>query len=522
MSSYYRWRKPVTNVDLKVSSPVAEPATSLGAQTRRGVAWTGASTMLISAIGLVTNLVLARIIAPSHFGLLGMATVFTGLVRILSEMGVASALIRRPESVIDDEVLATAFWTSAGVSAALFLCTSLALAPAIASFYDTPALRAVVVIVSLPLLIRPAGVIHRVQLSRALRFKSLSMVDATSTAFGSVVTIGLALAGMGVWSIALTGTLTAAASLPLLWRELKWSPSLRFSIADFRNVLSFGSLVTGSEAAVFITKNVDYLIIGRLLGAQALGVYTLAFLMTDTFRSAMMGVMNKVMYPVYGRLQGDVATLGRYYLRVIRYNTLVIVPLMVVLLVLAPAVIRNVFGPEWLPGADASRLLAAAVILHTIGGTSAAVLKGLGRADLEFRINLATAALVAVPALLIGVHLWGITGAGAAALVHTIATRFLFQTYMRRLVGVSEWMILRSVGPALASGLVAGAVGIVLTRLTPNSGLLATVVIVCAILGVYVLACGLLLRDELRLVLTDLQVRSRKTSVTADPAQGNT
>ena len=503
----------MTNVHHGTSSHATEPTPSLSSQARLGVAWGGASTVLVSAIGLTTNLVLARIIAPSHFGLLGMATVFTGLVRILSEMGVASALIRRAESVIDDDLLHTAFWTSAGVSGSFFLITSLALAPLIARFYDTPTLRAVVIVVSMPLLVRPAGVIHRVQLTRALRFKSLSVVDAVSTAVGSGMTIALAIAGMGVWSIALSGTLIAATSLPLLAREISWSPRLRFSIPAFREVFSFGSFVTGSEAAVFITKNVDYLLIGRLLGAQALGVYTLAFLLTDTFRSAMMGVMNKVMYPIYGKLQSDPATLGKYYLRVIRYNTLVIVPVMIVLIVLAPPLLNNTFGPQWLPAAGAARLLAVSVILHTIGGTSAAVLKGIGRADLEFRINLATAGFVAVPSLLLGIHLWGITGAAGAAVVHTIATRFLFQTYMRRLVHISEWMILQSVGPALTSGLIGGSVGIALARFTSEPGLLVTLAIVSAILCVYVLSCALLFREDLKLALSHVRALRARDSV---------
>src|SRR5215203_3072659 len=177
---------------------------SLGSQARRGVAWSGASTMVVSAIGLATNLVLARIIAPSHFGLLGMTTVFTGLIRLLSEMGIATALIRRSENAIDDEFLQTAFWTSAGVSLALFLVSSLALAPLIAEFYRIPDLRAVVIVVSIPLLTRPAGVIHRVLLTRSLRFKSLSVIDAISTGVGSAITIALAAAGWGIWSIALT------------------------------------------------------------------------------------------------------------------------------------------------------------------------------------------------------------------------------------------------------------------------------------------------------------------------------
>jgi O-antigen/teichoic acid export membrane protein len=234
----------------------------------------------------------------------------------------------------------------------------------------------------------------------------------------------------------------------------------------------------------------------------------------------MMGVMNKVMYPIYGKLQSDVATLGRYYLQAIRYNTLVIAPAMVVLLVLAPALLANVFGDKWLPASGAARLLAVSVILHTIGGTSAAVLKGLGRADLEFRINLLTAAFVAVPSLLIGVHLWGITGAAAAAIVHTTVTRFLFQTYMRRLVHITEAMILRSVGPALVAGLIAGLAGVALAGLTSEPGLLTTLAIVAAMLGVYVLSCALLLRDDLKLVLSRIRAvrASRRVAAWQPPS----
>ena len=499
----------MTNLPDGLTSPAEEASLTLGSQARRGVAWSGASTVVVSAIGLATNLVLARIIAPSHFGLLGMATVFTGLVRLLSEMGIATAVIRRSESEIDDSFLQTAFWTSAAVSISLFLLSSLILAPLVAQFYGMPELRGVVIVVSIPLLIRPAGVIHRVVLTRGLRFKSLSVIDAISTAVGSAATIALAIAGLGVWSIALTGTIVAATSLPLLAREIRWSPRLQFSTPAFREVFAFGSFATGSDAAVFITKNVDYLLIGRLLGAEALGVYTLAFLLTDTFRTAIMGVMNKVMYPIYGRLQADIATLATYYLRVIRYNTLVIVPVMVVLLIFAPALLTNFFGPAWLPAAGATRFLAVSVILHTIGGTSAAVLKSIGRADVEFRINLLTAVFVSIPSLWLGIHWWGITGAGAAAVVHTLMTRFLFQRYMRRLVHISERMILRSVGPALMAGLVAGIIGIGLERLTPEPGLFITVVHVLTTLCMYALVCGFILREDLKQAVSHVRARAR-------------
>ena len=486
---------------------------SLGSQARRGVAWSGASTMVVSAIGLATNLVLARIIAPSHFGLLGMTTVFTGLIRLLSEMGIATALIRRSENAIDDEFLQTAFWTSAAASVGLFVISSLVLAPLIAQFYGIAELRAVVIVVSIPLLMRPAVVIHRVLLTRGLHFKSLSIIDAISTGVGSAVTIVLALAGLGIWSIALTGTVVAITSVPLLARRIRWSPRLRFSVPAFQEVFSFGSFATGSDAAVFITKNVDYLLIGRLLGANALGIYTLAFLLTDTFRTAIMGVMNKVMYPIYGKLQADVTTLASYYLRVIRYNTLVIVPVMVVLLVLAPALLENLFGPQWLPATGALRFLALSVILHTIGGTSAAVLKSLGRADLEFRINLLTAIFVSVPSLWIGIHWWGITGAGAAAVVHTIVTRFLFQVYMRRLVHISEGHIVRAVAPALMAGLIAASVGIALGQLTSEPGLLFTIALGSAVLGVYLLVCALLLREDVKRALSHARALRAKVSV---------
>jgi O-antigen/teichoic acid export membrane protein len=278
-------------------------------------------------------------------------------------------------------------------------------------------------------------------------------------------------------------------------------------------VFSFGSFATGSDAAVFITKNVDYLLIGKLLGAEPLGVYTLAYLLTDTFRTAVMGVMNKVMYPIYGKLQADIPTLAAYYLRVIRYNTLVIVPVMVVLLVLAPQVLTNFFGPQWLPAAGATRLLAVSVILHTIGGTSAAVLKSIGRPDVEFRINLVTAVFVSIPSLWLGIHWWGITGAGAAAVVHTVVTRFLFQTYMRRLVHISEQMILRSVAPALIAGLIAGLIGISLDRLTPDSGLFITIVHMLTTLCVYAVVCGLILREDLKLAVSHVRARTKVRAV---------
>jgi O-antigen/teichoic acid export membrane protein len=414
-----------------------------------GIGWTFAQLLIERGFGFVAKLILARLLLPEHFGIIGMAVVFTGLINTINDLGMAAALIQYKQERLRRIHYDTVFWLSTLFSIGTFLLLLVAIGPFAAWFYDEPLLTLVVPAIGISVCLNPLNLVHRVQLTRELRFKALGIISSIASVVGGVGAILLALLGAGVWSIVAQSVLATLVSIPLMWRTTRWWPRLQFSKEALQEVFSFGVYDTLVRTVVFLTKNIDYLLIGKLLGAELLGIYTLAFILTDTFRQQLMAVLNKVMFPVYSQLQDDLSSVKAYYLQVTRYNTLAIMPIMLIFIFFANPLIPWLFGIQWQQSIFPLQAMAIASIIHAVGGTNSSVLKGIGRVDLDFKLYLFKTILVTIPAFTIGTFFYGINGAAVAVIIHKLTTRLLYQHYMKKLASIYEMDILRAIQPAL-------------------------------------------------------------------------
>ena len=219
-------------------------------------------------------------------------------------------------------------------------------------------------------------------------------------------------------------------------------------------MFSFGGYVLIERIFYFLTNNIDYLLIGKLIGSNALGLYTLSFILTDTFRTKLMNTFNKVLFPAYSSMQSNQRELKKYYLGVVHLNANVLIPVMTIFIALAEPMIRVGFGDEWLGAVEPLRILSLAVIIHAISGTVSTVIKSTGRADLIVKINMALTLLVSVPAISVGALYYGIAGAAWGVLVYKIIGLMVYQHYIREIIGVPFWSLLQKVyKPMIASAL---------------------------------------------------------------------
>lgn len=484
------------------------PATSLRDRVLHGAVWNLVATAARGGSGLAIKLILARLLLPEDFGLVGMATVFTGFVTTLNELGLGAALIQRRDEELDPIHLDVAFWTTLATGALSFLAMAFVVAPLAAEFYGEPRLEPLTAALSAPLLLQPFTLLYRIQLMRRLDFRALAVVESLSATVAGACAIALAAAGAGVWSMACQTILGSLVSIPLLRRASPWAPRARFSMEALREIAGFGVYVAGNNVFTFLTGNIDYLLIGKLLGSRALGAYSLAFVLVDTLRNRLIRVLDGVMYPAYSRMQDDRERLGRYYLRSIRYGAAAVFPLMTGLIVFAGEFVEHVLGAPWAEAATPLRILAVSAMVYCVGGTSASVLRGIGRPDLHFRIYVLKTLLITVPALVLGIRLGGVDGAAAGVVVHLTAARMIFQYYMRRLIGVTEREILRAVLPAAVGSAALGTAGLALVGLVPPAGPFAVVVEAALSGGVYVaIVGGALMRAELRSAWSALRPR---------------
>jgi O-antigen/teichoic acid export membrane protein len=434
-------------VDKPVTTELAKSSQkpSFGMKIMVGVGWNLTQLLAAQGTSFIVKLILARLLLPEHFGIVGMAVVFIGFFNAIGDLGLGAALIQFRQDRLQKIHLDTVFWISLFFNGILFLVIALAIAPFAAWFYDEPLLRLVIPVMGISVFLSPLSLVHRILLTRALRFKPLSLIAVTAAVVSGFFAIILALAGAGVWSIVFQSVLSALISLPLLWYATKWQPRLRYSKQAAKDVLGFGIYDALQRTSVYFSKNFDYLLVGKLLGAELLGIYTFAFLLTDTFRQQIMNALSKVMFPIYGRLQDDLVSIKRYYLEVIKFNTIFIMPFVVIFITLTQPLIYLLFGERWADSIFPIQAMAIASLIHAIGGTTDSVLKGIGRFDLNLKIFFLTTIIVDIPAYTVGTYFYGVNGIAVAIIISKFSSRVVYQYHIRKLINVSEVDIFHAV-----------------------------------------------------------------------------
>jgi PST family polysaccharide transporter len=409
----------------------------------RGMRWSAVS----QALGLVAQYgsfaLLARLLSPGQLGTMATAAMLIGLVAIVNEMGMGAALIQRPS--LTRAHLAACFWTNAAMGAALGVLMALG-APALGQFFRDPAVPGVIAALAWTFPLSGLCVLPRATLERSLRFKAIGLVESGAALVNAAIAVALALAGAGVWSL-VAGTIVGfTVQVVAFWAIARPSPSLGFHRAAFDDLFGFGLNVLGTRMLSYFNGNVDYMIVGRLMGPAALGVYALAYKLVTLPMFKVSHVALRVAYPAFSRLQDDEAALRRQYLRLVGTLALIAFPLLAALAVLAPVVIRLAFGPQWEAAVLPTRLLCAVGAMKALVCSVGTLFCCKGRADLEFKLNVFEAVKLPV-CLLVGVH-WGLPGVAAGYLASYAIGGPLFQHLANRQIGLSWRAYAQALRPA--------------------------------------------------------------------------
>lgn len=416
-----------------------------------GVFWNSLQVLVNKSFGFVIKVVLARILFPEEFGIVGMALVFTSFVEVFNDLGFGAALIQKKDSKLSPAHFHTAFWTGIGWSLIMFLSMVFLISPLAAQFYNQQVLESIIPVLSLGILSSPINLVQKAILLRNLDFKKVAFIENTSAIVSGILSLILAFAGMGVWSLVFNSLATFVIAIPLYLKATTWVPRMIWTQDAFKDIFGFGIYTTGTNLANNLINKADYLLIGKLMTASALGAYTLAFVLTDTFRSQLMSIMNKVMYPIYGKAQDDQPTMKRYYLNVVKYNSLIINPIMGILFVLSDPIIVDFFGLKWNETIIPLRIISLSVIFHMMVNSNTVLIRGMGKVKLEFMIQLFKALFLFLPAITFGVYYYGIIGAAYAILFNKIISVFIAQIYLKKLVDITYKDLFDSLKVSLTS-----------------------------------------------------------------------
>ncbi|MFP5504342.1 MAG: MOP flippase family protein [Candidatus Sericytochromatia bacterium] len=405
---------------------------SLTERSLSGIRWTALSQFAAQGAQYGSFILLARLLSPEDFGTVAAATLIVGLAALLNELGLGAALIQRAE--LRPGHLNACFIANLATGLALWAILALASGP-IATFFDNAAVAPILLWLGAGFPLVGLAVVPKSMLERQLRFKAVGAVDAAAAIATAAVAIGFALSGAGAWSL-VYGTLTGyAVQLVGFWGAARWVPGLRCGRQDFAELLSFGANVLGTRMLGYVGTNIDYMVIGRVLGPTALGAYSLAYKLVTWPMFKISHVILRVVFPAFARVQNDDATFRRHYTRLVGAISLVIFPLLGGLAVLAPEVIPLVFGEKWQSVVLPTQILCVTGAFKAMVCSVGTVYLSKGRPDLELKVNMIGMSVLAC-CVLVGVQ-WGVAGVAAGVLASSFFGAPLQQIVANRLIGLS-------------------------------------------------------------------------------------
>lgn len=367
------------------------------------------------SIGLLIGLILARILSPRVFGLFGMVIVFTGISGILSEGALVGAVVQRRE--ISQRDTSSLFWLhvliALGLSAILFQ-----LAPLIALFFREPELLSVVRVASPIFVVSALAALPRSLLVRQLDFKRLEIADFAAVGVGGGLALVMAFSGMGIWSLVAQHLGQAVTAAVLVWTLSGWRPGWSFSAGSVRSLFAFGTNVALSRVINMAGRNLNLLLVGRILGSAPLGIYSLAqriqmFPVWNVSR-----VLYRVMFSSLSRISDNPPRVAELFLRMVRVVSFVSFPMMTGLFVTAPLFVELVLGSQWLPLVPVLRIFCVAAVAESMTVLTGNIFLSLDRTDLQLKIS-SLSQLLALSGVLIGLY-WGLIGVAAGYVVASL------------------------------------------------------------------------------------------------------
>lgn len=421
--------------------------------TLRGLAWTLVGTGGQAMIRLLVLVILARLLTPRDFGIVSAALVVIGFTTIFSQLGVGPAIVQRPS--LDAAHLRTGFTLSllfGSVTTGLIWL----LAPAAASFFRMAELAPVVRVLSVTFVASGVSIVAESLLQREMQFRRLAVINliAYSAGYGGVG-LPLAFLGWGIW--ALVGAQIAQTflktSITLIARPHPWRPSIDRGAAG--ELLSFGGGHTAARIGNYLASQADNMVVGRWLGAAALGVYDRAYQLMTAPAMVFGEMLDRVMFPAMVKVQDQPARLAVAYRRSVALIALMILPLSAALFFLAPHVVLVFLGPAWTEVVAPFRILAVGLLPRTSYKMSDSLVRATGAVYRRAWRQVAYAGMVGAGAW-IGRY-WGVSGVAFGVLV-AIAMNFLAMAHLSLEITGMTWRHLRAAHrPALTLTAVIGA-----------------------------------------------------------------
>lgn len=407
-------------------------AENLKQKTIVGLFWSFIDNFAKLGIQFIVGIILARILSPREFGLIGMITIFIAVSQTFVDSGFRNALIRK--KYCSDVDYSTVFYFNMVVAVALYMVLFFS-AGLISHFFEEPQLKPLIKVLGLGLIFSSFSIIQQTILTREINFKLQTYVTLVAALGSGTLAIVMALNDYGVWSlVALTVSRFFLTSL-FLWLWSKWRPIWAFSVQSFKEMFSFGSKLLLSAIIETLYQNIYLLVIGKYFSASDLGFYTRA----DQFRNLpsknIMGVVQRVSYPVLSSIQDEAERLRTNYQKLIRSTMFITFLMMLGMAAVAKPMILTLIGEKWMPSVAYLQLLCFVGMFYPLQALNLNMLNVKGRSDLFLKLEIIKK-LIAIPVIVVGIF-YGIKVMILGMIMNSIIAYIINSYYSGRLIGYS-------------------------------------------------------------------------------------
>lgn len=448
----------------------------------KGTLWSFADNILNQGITFLVGIVLARILTPQEYGLIGIIMIFIAVFNNIADSGFSSALIRKNDA--SDEDYNTVFIVNLVVSLLLSVVLFI-LSPAIAVFFNQPQLQALARTMSVVIVINALGIIQRTILVKKVDFKTQTKISLIASMFSGVVGITLALTGFGVWSLVGQQISRQSINTVFLWIWSKWYPKFMFSIKSFKELFGFGWKILVSGLIDTIWKEIYQVVIGKFYNTTFLGYYTRAKQFDSIFSSNLTAVVQRVSYPILSEIQDDMIKLKSAYKRIISVTMLVSFCCMLGLASVARPMIITLIGEQWLPCVPMLQILSFQLMLYPLHALNLNMLQVQGRSDLFLKLEIIKK-IIAICPLVLGIFV-GIYWMLIGSVITSVVAYFINAYYSGKFLNYGVGDQIRDITPSFTIAFVMAIIVYAISFINCSQPLILIIQLVIGIMVVILL-----------------------------------
>ena len=477
------------------------PEESLKYKTKKGLYWNTASNFASRGIQFIFGIILARLLSPDAYGVIGMLTVFIAVVSVFVDCGFSQSLIRKQDRTQTD--FSTEFYFNIVVGIICYLILFLS-SPLIADFYNMPILSPILKVVGIRVILGSFIVVQASQFAIRLDFKTPAKISVSTQIFTGIIGIVLAYLGWGVWALVFQQLAGSILGAILLWIFAKWRPTWEFSMSSFKYQWNFGSKVLGSSLLSILYDNIQPLIVGKFFSARSLGLFSRANSFAIFPSSNLSGILANVSFPILSKVNNDEQKLSEVYRKLLQMSAYICFPLMVCLAVVASPLVKLLLTEKWYDCIPMLWISCFALIWQPISRINLDLLKVAGRTDVLLKLEIIKK-VTGVILLFLSVP-YGIIALCFANLLICVFAVIINTVMTSKVLKVSFITQVKDLSPFFIHSLIMGALAYVISSQI-QSDLLSLIVgvLICAIY--YLLVSILLMKESFNNILYMLNVR---------------